>query len=184
MMRNFSTDSNSSHEIFSPTYRLCPEQPNIAIQANKDIGTFLNFTLSYLGIVSELQVKYRKIPLNISHQPYELHSSCSSSRQFGTLADDRHCIQLCQGYEYIALTFLPQPVYRDIVILEISQDPLPILTRVLMLFQRVSAGDLGDWDGVFKRRVGVNWRDVVQPPSRQYDKERLRVCECSVLELV
>jgi hypothetical protein len=55
MIRTFSTDSNSRHEIFSPTYRLCPDQPNIAIQANKDIGTFLNFTLSYLGIVSELQ---------------------------------------------------------------------------------------------------------------------------------
>jgi hypothetical protein len=68
--------------------------------------------------------------------------------------------------------------------LEISQDPLPILTRLLMLFQRVSPGDLGDWDVVFKRRVGVNWRDVVQPPSRLYDKEKLRVCECSVLELV
>jgi hypothetical protein len=55
MIRTFSTGSNSSHEIFSPTYRLGPNQPNIAIQANKDIGTFLNFTLSYLGIVSELQ---------------------------------------------------------------------------------------------------------------------------------
>jgi len=69
------------------------------------------------------------------------------------------------------------------VILEISQDALPVLTRVLMLFQRVLPGDLGDWDVVSKRRVGINWRDVVQPPSRQYDKERLRVCECSVLEL-
>ena len=56
MIRTFSTDSNGSHEIFSPDYRLCPDQPNIAIQANKDIGTFLHFTLSYLGIVSELQV--------------------------------------------------------------------------------------------------------------------------------
>jgi hypothetical protein len=55
MIRNISTVSNSGHEIFSPTYRLCPERPDIAIQAHKDIGTFLNFTLSYLGIVSELQ---------------------------------------------------------------------------------------------------------------------------------
>lgn len=68
--------------------------------------------------------------------------------------------------------------------LEISQDPLPILTRALMLFQRVPPGESGDWDVVFKRRVGISWRDVVQPPSRQYDKGRLRVCECSVLELV
>jgi hypothetical protein len=128
--------------------------------------------------------KSREIPLNTSPQPYGLPSSCSSSRQSKDGADSRHCIQLCREYEYIALTFLPQPVYRDVVILEISQDPLPILTRVLMLFQRVSPVDLGDWDVVFKRRVGVNWRDVVQPPSRQYDKERLRVCECSVLELV
>jgi hypothetical protein len=52
-----------------------------------------------------------------------------------------------------------------------------------MLFQRVLPDDLGDWDVVFKRRTGVNWRDVVQPPSRQYDKERLRICECSVVEL-
>jgi hypothetical protein len=183
MIRTFRTDSNS-HDIFFPTYRLCPDQPNIAIQADKDIGTFLNFTLSYLGIVSQLQVKYREIPLNISPLPYELLSSCLSSRQFKDSTDSRNCIQLCRGYEYIALTFLPQPVYRDIVILEISQNPLPILTRILMLVQRVLPGDLGDWDVVFKRRVGINWRDVVQPPSRQCDKERLRVCECSVLELV
>jgi hypothetical protein len=53
-----------------------------------------------------------------------------------------------------------------------------------MLFQRVLPGDLGDWDVAFKRRVGVDWRDVVQPPSRQYDTSRLRVCECSVVELI
>jgi len=183
MIRTFSTDSSSSHEIFSPTYRLCPDQPNIAIQANKDIGTFLNFTLSHLGIVSELQVPRD----STEHQspavrtPFILYVI-----QVNRLdcADGRHCIQLCRAYEYIALTFLPQPVYRDIVILEISQDPLPVLTRVLMLFQRVAPGDLGEWDIIFMRRVGVNWRDVVQPPSRQYDKERLRVCECSVVELI
>jgi hypothetical protein len=182
MIRTFSTDSDSSHEIFSPSYRLCPDQPNIAIQAHKDIGLFLEFTLNFLGIVSGLQVP--GVLLNISPQPYEPLLSCLSSCQFKYRADGRHCIQLCQGYEYIALTFLPQPVYGDIVKLEISQDPLPILTRILMLVQRVLPGDLGDWDVVFKRRVGINWRDVVQPPSRQCDKERLRVCECSVLELV
>jgi hypothetical protein len=76
MIRNISTDSNS-HEIFSPTYRLCPDQPNVAIQANKDIGTFLNFTLSYLGIVSELQVKYRKIPLtSVPSRTNSIHPVC------------------------------------------------------------------------------------------------------------
>lgn len=56
-IRIASTNSNEGKNIFSPTYTLLPDQSNTVIQATKDIGTYLEFTLNYLGLVSAFNFK-------------------------------------------------------------------------------------------------------------------------------
>lgn len=53
-------------------------------------------------------------------------------------------MSLCRRYKYIALTFVPQALYGGIIPLEISQEIIPNITRVLLLFREVPPDDLNE----------------------------------------
>lgn len=88
-------------------------------------------------------------------------------------------------YEYIALRFLPQEFYSGAAPMDISPTP-DVVTRVFMLFQRVSADSISTWPiALEKARRGVDWwRDVVGVNiDRTVDLTLFRVLEWGGAEL-
>nr|VWP00154.1 Calcium-transporting ATPase (EC [Ganoderma boninense] len=86
---------------------------------------------------------------------------------------------------FVALRFLPQPVYERAA--ELVVHPAPdVVTRVMMLFRGVpaAAAESDVWAAA-RRRVGeVDWASVVGVKPEATDKGRFRVLEWGAMEVL
>ncbi|KAG8916134.1 hypothetical protein FRC00_000540, partial [Tulasnella sp. 408] len=82
-------------------------------------------------------------------------------------------------HEYIALRFVPQVDYEASAPLLIEPKP-DVVTRVLMLFQGITAAQLADWEEACERSLAdvSMWKGIVGVEgARQLDESLFRVLE-------
>ena len=85
-------------------------------------------------------------------------------------------------HPFVALRFLPQPVYERAA--ELLVHPTPdIVTRVMMLFCGVPAADVEMWNAARDRIGDVNWAALVGVRLEAADEGRFRVLEWGAIEV-
>ncbi|PIL28581.1 hypothetical protein GSI_08622 [Ganoderma sinense ZZ0214-1] len=86
---------------------------------------------------------------------------------------------------FVALRFLPQPVYERAAALEVTPKP-DVVTRVFMLFRGVSAEDAvrPTWSAARARVSEVDWVKAVGVDDGAWDESRFRVLEWGGMEVL
>ncbi|KAI1796964.1 hypothetical protein LXA43DRAFT_496371 [Ganoderma leucocontextum] len=84
---------------------------------------------------------------------------------------------------FVALRFLPQPVYERAAGLVVRPAP-DVITRVMMLFRGVPAADADVWSAARNRVGQVDWAAVVGVEPEAADERRFRVLEWGAIEVL
>ncbi|KAI0750106.1 hypothetical protein C8Q80DRAFT_1314973, partial [Daedaleopsis nitida] len=83
---------------------------------------------------------------------------------------------------YVALRFLPQPVYERAAELLVNPKP-DVVTRVFMLFRGVPEDEVRSWSEARERAGSVNWPSVVGITEEAYDTSVFRVLDWGAMEV-
>lgn len=92
-------------------------------------------------------------------------------------------LPLLSKQPFVALRFLPQPVYERAAELVVLPAP-DVVTRVMMLFRGVPAADADVWSAARSRVGDVDWAAVVGVKPEAMDESRFRVLEWGAIEVL
>ena len=94
-------------------------------------------------------------------------------------------LPLLSKQPFVALRFLPQPVYERAAELVVRPAP-DVVTRVMMLFRGVPAADAEseEWFAARSRVREVDWANVVGVKPEAVDESRFRVLEWGAIEVL